>query len=159
MDRAFDPKSVTYEELEKQFSPMMKKFAGEFKNYGLDFDDIMQELRIALWKAQDKFDATRGAAKFSTYVYRAFTTTAGKMSEKITMRKKRVHPSLLVSIENQSFEHPAFNESYVDYEGLLAPFNDKQRIIIALRTAGYKDKELLAGGILQNELDSIRRDR
>lgn len=83
-------KDVPYADLEKQWSGMLHRFLWRIE--GLDPEDILQELRIVLMKAQQKYDPTKGVA-FSTYLYRACKNRVGKLRHQALNVKKRVPPS------------------------------------------------------------------
>ena len=57
---------IEYEDLEKQWFPMLYKFAQRYVP-GFEQEDKLQELRIVLWKCQKKFDPRRGS--FKTLLY------------------------------------------------------------------------------------------
>ena len=57
-----------YELLEMQWRPLLCKFAGWFIP-GFAQSDLLQELRVVLWEAQEKYDSDRGS--FKTFLYRA----------------------------------------------------------------------------------------
>lgn len=56
-----------YELLETQYTPLMRKFA-RWPVFGMDSDDIMQELRITLLKCQRKYEVDKNL-KFMTLFY------------------------------------------------------------------------------------------
>jgi len=56
-----------YNLLEAQYTPLMRKFA-KWPVQGLDYDDIMQELRITLLKCQRKYEGDKNI-KFVTLFY------------------------------------------------------------------------------------------
>ena len=61
--------SVEYETLEAQWTPFLKKFAG-WAIPGMDSEDIMQEMRIVLFKCQRKYEADpEKHTKFITLLY------------------------------------------------------------------------------------------
>ena len=90
-----DPRSLTYEELEQQWSPLLHKFANW--KFGMDEEDILQELRIVLWKAQRQYDPTWGV-KFITYLYRALLHKTGQLRDRVQRTKCRVPPASLVTL-------------------------------------------------------------
>jgi len=60
---------LSFTELNERWTPLMHKFATRCSSP--DYDDVMQELRIRLWRAQRGFNPSKGA-RFGTYLYRAF---------------------------------------------------------------------------------------
>ena len=52
----------------EKYLNLVNKFAREYANRGMDFQDLIQEGNIGLIKAVDKYDASYGT-KFSTYAY------------------------------------------------------------------------------------------
>ncbi len=66
-----------YEKLERQWSPLLNKFAS-WRIPGMDRDDLMQEMRIVLFNAEKNYKPV-GRAKFLTFLYTACLNTALKL--------------------------------------------------------------------------------
>lgn len=122
---------LTYEALEKRWTPLMQKFANRC-SFAVECDDMMQELRIKLWSAQSKFDPNRGA-KFVTYLYRAFQNTAAH-------HVNSYHPS-------DSLDQRMFN-------GLDIGVSDDYGLIEMSCITGKSIKEL---DVLANTVETHRR--
>lgn len=59
-----------YAELETQWEPLMRKFAS-WSVPNMDYEDIMQEMRIVLFKSQRRFDKSKNT-KLITFFYMVF---------------------------------------------------------------------------------------
>ena len=59
--------NAEYGTLEAQWEPLMRKFAG-WSVPNMDFEDIMQEMRIVLIKSQRRFNKSKNT-KFITFFY------------------------------------------------------------------------------------------
>lgn len=68
------------------------KYKLKKKFYNLDRDDIDSAYNVSLWKAQSKFDETRGI-KFKTYFYSIFLKELLRLS-----RKERIRTYPIVDI-------------------------------------------------------------
>jgi RNA polymerase sigma factor (sigma-70 family) len=79
-------KSLSYEELERQWSGMLHRFA-TWRVPSYDYADVYQELRIVLWKAQQSYNPRRGVA-FTTFLYRACVNKVGKLLDHTRARKR-----------------------------------------------------------------------
>lgn len=86
-------KSMSYIELEEQWGGMLHKFA-QWKVPGLEYDDVKQELRIVLYKAQQKYNSKFNAS-FTTYIYRAFLNKVRKLEDRTNALKRIPMNSLL----------------------------------------------------------------
>lgn len=69
-----NPRSMSYEDLEVQWQSLLHRFAS-WGIPGMDFEDVMQEMRIVLYKTQQNFDPRR-RVKFMTFLYRALLNRA-----------------------------------------------------------------------------------
>ena len=65
---------IINDELIQQWEPKVQKFASNTYIQGLDRDDIVQELRIAIVKAAQGFEEDRGVL-FHTYLHTAMNNT------------------------------------------------------------------------------------
>ena len=88
-------RDVPFEELEKQWGGMLRRFA-LWRISGYEYDDLYQEMRLVLHKAQQSYDPTRGAA-FITYLWRACLNKVGKLRHQ-TGAQKRVPQDSLVPL-------------------------------------------------------------
>lgn len=90
----------SFEALEKKWTPLMHKFAHKWCafNNGLEYEDVMQELRLVLYNVMQKYEDGKGAS-FTTYLWRAFRYKVGNLAWGNTMVKHRVPPAAMVSID------------------------------------------------------------
>ena len=86
----------TYEALEKQWMPLLRMFANW--RIGMENADLLQELRIILFNAQEKYDPGRGVA-FKTYLFRALLNRVLKLRQRINAVKARVPPGMHVPLD------------------------------------------------------------
>lgn len=61
------PREIPYEALESQWTPLLNRFA-RWGIAGIEREDLLQELRVVLWKAQQGYDPSQGVS-FMTYLY------------------------------------------------------------------------------------------
>lgn len=73
-----------FESFEKRWKKLTRRFT--WKLPGMDEEDVRQELRVALFKAYESFDSSKG--KLNTYLWRALSNTVGNLRAK-TQRRKR----------------------------------------------------------------------
>ena len=114
-----DIKELSFNDLERRFRPLIAKFS-HWPIYGMDPDDIAQELRIVLAKAQGNYDPNRGESGFLHYLYRAMQNRMGQLASR-PQRKKRVPPALQASLDDAN---PGVRESgfeRVELEAGLSP--------------------------------------
>lgn len=83
------------EQLLCQWEPRIRKLSSITNIYGMDFDDICQELRLTLLHSIKHFDNSRGVL-FYTYLDKAFRR---KISDLIK-ESKRKNISNLISLDN-----------------------------------------------------------
>ena len=114
-----DIKSLSFNDLEKRFRPLIAKFS-HWPIFGMDSDDIAQEMRIVLAKAQKNYDPDRGESGFLHYLYRAMQNRMGQLAGR-PQRKKRVPPTMRASLDDVT---PSIRESgfdRVELEAGLSP--------------------------------------
>jgi DNA-directed RNA polymerase specialized sigma24 family protein len=112
-------RETKYDELEKQYTRLIGKFA-QWPVHGLAPEDIAQELRLVLLKAGKRYDPDRGCG-FMHYLYRAFSNRMGQLAA-MSRKKKRVPPESLVQLEDAAdpFGHELGYER-VELETGLSP--------------------------------------
>ncbi len=66
-----------YKRLEEQWSSLLRKFAS-WRIPGMDYDDVMQEMRVVLFNADRNYDPGKNA-KFITFLYTSCLNTALKL--------------------------------------------------------------------------------
>jgi RNA polymerase sigma factor (sigma-70 family) len=88
-----------FKEIIKEYHPILYKIGRVYTNDD-DFDDLYQEMLIAIWKALKNF---RGDSKISTWLYKVALNTA------LTYQRKNkfsfLQKSNLDEIENIPFTH------------------------------------------------------
>ncbi len=88
-------KATPFKELEEQWEGMLHKFAQW--NTGMEREDLYQELRLLLFRAQQLFNPSAGAA-FSTYLYNGCLNKVRKLEAQVKRVKSRVPPEALSPI-------------------------------------------------------------
>jgi len=68
---------IDFRALETQWTPLLRKFAS-WRIPGMEYEDIMQEMRIVLFNVQRNYDQTKNT-KFLTFLYASFLNTALKL--------------------------------------------------------------------------------
>lgn len=82
-------KEMSFEEVEKQFTPMMNKAVNvHIMKFGdnVDREDMLQEMRIEMWKAYEEYDGTHA---FSTLLHYKLMKVTGNDSQKTTAKKRK----------------------------------------------------------------------
>ena len=80
-----------------QWEPKIMKMVGNTYIAGMDNEDVAQELRIALMKAAQKYDDSRGVI-FHTYLHTSLINTIRTL-----ITKAQRHPNF-VSIDNNPYD-------------------------------------------------------
>ena len=104
------PADVPYQELERQWTPLLRIFARW--RIGMEEEDLMQEMRIVLLKAQASYEPDSGAT-FKTYLFRSLLNRALKLRKMVNGTASRIPPSAYVPIDDVR------PPSYVDDVGLM----------------------------------------
>jgi len=84
-----DVKELPFEFLDKKYKPLMHKFDNRYVIPGYDTDDIIQELRMSMVKAQKEYSPNRGA-EFGTFLYNVFNNRMRGIYRDIQGRKKDI---------------------------------------------------------------------
>lgn len=103
-----------YNELEEQWRPLIYKFSMKYTIPGYDVEDIAQELRMILFKADRLFDPNRGT-KFITYLYASFNDKIIKLYRDVQGRKKHV-PANKISYIPDGFDF--FHKEETNYDDI-----------------------------------------
>ncbi|MEK0326872.1 MAG: sigma factor, partial [Nitrosopumilus sp.] len=82
-------KNDSFEILDKKYKPLMHKFNNHYKIPGYETDDIIQELRLSLLRAQQLYNPTREVS-FMTYLYKAFDYKMKLLYRNVQGRKKDI---------------------------------------------------------------------
>lgn len=142
---------LSFEFLDKKYKPLMHKFDKKYTLKGYDTDDIIQELRITLFKAQQLYDPTRGAS-FITYLYTAFDSRMKGIYRDTQGRKKDI-PVKRISSLNLIVETPIVRNNELDNIDVLTGLGEEARIISEQVLKGNtSNKSWLAAGLSQKEI-------
>lgn len=95
----------------------------------VDFDDIRSESYIALMRASEKFDPTRGT-KFSSYACKSMRNTARKYLERRKPAMQRLPCETLITAKCITHDTVYHGDMI---EKLLAPLTHEQKSIIHMR--------------------------
>lgn len=114
---------MTFEEVLKQFTPMINKAANIFisKFYNEDREEIVQELEIATWKAYQSYN---GEYAFSTHLTYQLKSVTGNRAQDITADKRTARKVLSISAtlfeeEGSTLENIIAHEDYIN-ENIVA---------------------------------------
>ena len=80
--------NMEYNELEKQWSRLLNKFSQRYVIPGYDQEDIMQELRMTLVRANELHDPKK--SKFITYLYSALNSKCKQLYRDVQGRQKHI---------------------------------------------------------------------
>ena len=93
------PVGMSFTDLEAQWKPLINKFSYKYYVPGLDVEDIAQELRVVLLKAQRTYNPDKGA-KFITYLYKMFDSRIKNILRDTQGRKKHIPQGLVSPLNN-----------------------------------------------------------
>jgi DNA-directed RNA polymerase specialized sigma24 family protein len=132
--------SQSHDELEKQYARLLNKYSSWNIPY-MDREDIKQELRAVLFKANNQFDPTKNT-KFLTYLYTAFSNTVKKLSYK-SAGQNTYTPMLPISLELQeeAYEIPDKDNMDSDLFSIVGLASPKTQMLAQLIVAGYQQGE------------------
>ena len=133
--------NTPFTEFEAQWGGMLNKFAG-WNDFGMEREDILQELRIVLYRAQQQYDPQRGV-KLSTYLYRAFLNRTKKMRDRALGKtvKRQVPFSTMSTLEGLDMLD---QEDILDETIATSQLNDDGTRLAKLIIDGYGWKEWLS---------------
>ena len=141
-------RKTPFEELEKQWEPLIYKFAQKHTLPNVDVEDVAQELRLVLSKAQDKYDEKRDC-KFDTYLYRAFDNTCKLMYRNSQGFKKHIPANQIIHIGSNFTEEnqPSFEDDEIKHIDLLVGLGAEANKLggLIIGGMGTRDKWLSAG--------------
>ena len=105
-----------------------------YAHRGLDADDLMQEVMLALWQRREKMQAIAPAPKQAAWVWRVARSTCIDLH-----RKREPSPTLLPD----DYDAPAEDTSLHDaLHELIAQLPDPDRTIVRMHLEGYEYKEI-----------------
>ena len=81
-------KELAFDVLAKKWEPLLNKFASW--KFGMEYEDLYQEMLLLLYKAQNSFDPSRHTS-FITYLYRAALNRVRHLKH-VTTELQRVIP-------------------------------------------------------------------
>lgn len=150
-DRAMmNPIDMKYEELEQQFAPLLAKFAGW--NIGMEREDLLQELRIILLKAQRRYDPNKG--KFMTYLYRSLLNRVLRLRERTTFSKTRIPRENIIRLAD--VENTLTVSDDLDAAEILGGIKRPEARVIALLILNgqTRDKDWAQWGLTSQQIQS-----
>lgn len=150
MDRVSD---IPYDELERRYTPLIMRFS-RWSIYGMDSDDIAQELRMILARAQRNYDPERGESGFLHYLYRAFQNRMGQLAQKHKC-KKRVPPALTCSLDDVS---PQARESGFERVELMTGLSPEATRLAQMIIDGESKKSQWQRRLTDSELAAAVRE-
>lgn len=150
-------KEMTFEQILKQFRPMIIKFAKNCVNKSLynapDLDDVIQELYIQAWEAWERYDEKHA---FSTYLFHRLQHGVHRATQKM-YASKRNNKAGVISL-NQSLG----DESEQELENLLGDIDSDlesitfKHLIIQLHQQLEHEEKLMLKCMLNKDVYSIR---
>lgn len=131
------------DDLIKQWEPQVHKVARNVSVVGMDYEDILQELRIGVMKAAKGYKEDSGVL-FHTYLYKTLMNTASTLITKAA-KQYRAMPTVSMSDDIDSLfrdnsDHTLDIETVDMLKNLKLSFIEKE--FIQLRLQGYSMKEL-----------------
>lgn len=149
---------LTFDEVYQKFQGLTWKL---FKSWRpkipakIENDDIIQEIRIALWDAYSKYDASKGAA-FTTYATLVINSMFWHMTRDINIKKRKAYlseESLNAKIKDTDFkteiidniEAGRFEDDLITkirIEESLELLNERDKTIITMITAGISQTQI-----------------
>ncbi|MEK4130189.1 sigma-70 family RNA polymerase sigma factor [Solibacillus sp. FSL W8-0474] len=113
-----DVKVMTFEEVLKQFTPMINRVASIFINKFVydDKEEIEQELQIATWKAYQSYNGKYAFSTHLTYQLKSVTGNRAQIltAEKRTTRKVLSMNATLFDEESSTVENIIAQEDYIN---------------------------------------------
>lgn len=152
MEPMRDSRSSALEQVVERFATLLRRVASRYRLQGADVDDLVQEVRIRLWRAQG---AGGGSAEEPTaaYVHRVAMTAALDL-----LRRRRAHKSeVTVSTDFMSDEElgtagsvrvasPAElleqREAAARVQSAIGTLPESRRTAVKLYLAGYGREEI-----------------
>lgn len=146
-----DVKELSFEYLDKKYKPLMYKFSNRYTIPGYDEDDIIQELRISMLKAQKLYSSNRNSS-FMTYLYKTFDSRMKGIYRDTQGRKKDI-PQKRISSLYMIVETPAIHKNELDDIEMLTGLGKEARIISEeILKGNTSNKSWLAAGLTKKEI-------
>ncbi len=144
---------VSFEILDIKFKPLMHKFSNQYKIPGYDTDDIIQELRLSLLRAQQLYNPLRGVS-FMTYLYRAFDHKMKLLYRNVQGRKKDIPQNRISYIHEEHVMEPSIIDENLDTAELLAGLGkEAKKLSEQILQGNIHHKGWLAAGLSREEIE------
>lgn len=144
-----------------------------FPTYNGD-EDMEQEGLVALWMAMRKYDKDKGV-KFSTYATTCIRNHLRGVIRKEQAEKRYIPQTKIISIHSYAIigneelrikdciEDNLQTMSSLELDEILDNYNERDRLIVMLRTIGYTAKEVaeetdVSGQTVRRVWESFRKD-
>ncbi len=109
IEKAKNGDEVSLDFLMQKYKKMANKIARSYFLVGAEYDDLLQEAMIGLYKAITKYNKTSGA-NFQTFAYKCITRNV-QTAVKTANRKKYQALNSSVSLSNQSIDTTSATDS------------------------------------------------
>ena len=171
-----DTISASLESALLRFSQMVRRVGARHGLRGADVDDLVQEVRIRLWRAGDSGERIAGLG--TSYVYRTAMTAAvdlirgrrrgmnallepeSRRSDLVAVRMQRAPDELLEDLELGAAIEAAIEELHVTRRGVVRMFlagYDRDEIATLLGWTEAKTRNLLYRGLADLRLELTAR--
>lgn len=148
-----DVKGSSFETLDTKYKPLMHSFDNRYKIPGYDTDDVIQELRLSLLRAQQLFNPSREVS-FMTYLYTAFDFKMKLLYRTVQGRKKDIPVNRIQYIHEENTIEPFTIDSNLDTVELLAGLGKEAKRLSEQILRGNADyKGWLAAGLSEEEIE------
>lgn len=142
--RGKDTISVALEQVLSRYAQLVKLAARQRSLSQADIDEVLQDVRIRLWRALSTGDDIAGAP--ASYVYRTAVSAAIDL---IRRRRARREVRLEAGVEGAGFAMTAGPEGEVDSAELsqevsraIGQLVDSRRLVVRMHLAGYHRHEI-----------------
>ena len=130
---------IINDELIEQWEPQVHKIARTMSIIGMDYDDIVQELRMGVMKAAKGYKEESGVI-FHTYLYKTLMNTASTLITRASKKHKATVP-MPDGFDQKDGEGEAKDLEILDTLDNL-DLSCMEREFIQLRMEGFSMKEL-----------------
>ena len=131
----------------------MHSFDNKYRIPGYDTDDIIQELRLSLLRAQQLFNPDRKVS-FMTYLYTAFDFKMKLLYRTVQGRKKDIPVNRISYIYEENIIEPHMIDKNLDTVELLAGLGKEARKLSEQILRGNVNKKSwLAAGLSEEEIE------
>jgi DNA-directed RNA polymerase specialized sigma24 family protein len=138
----------------------MHKFDNQYKITGYDTDDIIQELRLSLLRAQQLFKPN-GKASFMTYLYRAFDFKMKLLYRNVQGRKKDIPENRILYINDKhhmDIEVSQLDENLDTAELLAGLGKEARKLSEQILQGNTTPKEWLAAGLSEGDIEHGKQE-